>query len=1039
MKPLITGLRTSQINTPIGLEDRRPSFSWQLHLAGRQQGGYRILVRRLTNALSCPGEIVWDSGRVGSSECTGIIYAGEPLVSRQAYSWEVELWDERGEPIGRSVSGWETGIFDETEWLAGWLAAEDEAERADREVQPVFVGAPRPDQGGTRTFRLNFHLERAARCRLVLAVSAARLHACRINDDALEMAWRHPNAWGEEPALVQSLKLQSGHHVLYAELKGVDGLFGQAWVALAGMLRIEREDGCVERIAGPWILESAREDDGRASGEQSGAGRPAAPLRQQPNMPWPPSAASCMRRSFMIDREVLSARLYVTAFGSYLPRINGHRVGDDRLASESTDFLKRVYYRVHDATALLREGENVLSLTVGDGWYASYQAPGNRYPFASAPRCVRAQLEIEFRDGTRRHVATDTEWRVAPSAILSSEIYNGEVFDARLDQPGWDQPGFDASSWSKAHPAVPPPAKLACLTSPPIRTTRHLKPVSVTEPLPGIFVADFGQNFAGVVRMEVNAPQGHEVKIRFGEIIQPNGLVDQSNLRGAAAVDTYISSGPGKAHWEPQFTYHGFRYAEIEGLPAAPTSDEIDGVVIHSDLAETGEFSTGSRMVNQIWQNALWSQRSNFVGIPTDCPQRDERLGWTGDARVFWDAAAFNMDVYAFTRRFMNDLRDAQRADNGSFPVWAPMIPTVEQNPVTSTPTPGWADCGVTLPWICALRYGDMTIVDENWDAMRKFVSGILNQNPDYIWRKGRGLDFGDWLSVDAATADEETTPKELIASALLIQCLDHMSDMAGWSGREIEAASFRRTANEARRLFSRWISPDGTVGNGSHTSYALAIALDLVPTRLTEAAGRRFRSAIRDRGTMLTCGFIGTPLALDAIAKTGDHELIYDLLLRTDYPSWGYMVDRGATTVWERWNSDTGNVAMNSFNHYALGAVAGFLYRRIAGIDAAAPGFSRIRMAPICDPRLAHARASYSSVRGRITSEWRLDGDKLTYDVSVPSACRAEIQIPALPAQSVICNERELSSVPGLRVLGRSDRVIVAEAEGGRFGFSVS
>ncbi|MBP8272094.1 MAG: hypothetical protein KAX42_09500, partial [Sphaerotilus sp.] len=415
--------------------------------------------------------------------------------------------------------------------------------------------------------------------------------------------------------------------------------------------------------------------------------------------------------------------------------------------------------------------------------------------------------------------------------------------------------------------------------------------------------------------------------------------------------------------------------------------------VVHSDLPVTGHFSSTEPLLQGLWRNTFWSQRSNFVGVPTDCPQRDERLGWTGDAQIFWPTAAFNMDVRGFTRRFLADLRASQRPDGAYADTNPPALPAYG--------APGWSDAGVVLPHTVWRHYGETALIDEHWASMQRWMAWIADANPDGLWQHRREVDFGDWLSLDAVSLMDETTPKRLTATACWARMLTLMTEMAEATGRADAAAFYRGGRQHVEAAFqAAFVQPDGHVGNDSHTGYILALAFGLVPQALRQTAADHLAAGIRARGTLLTTGFLGTPFSLDVLADHGHGALAVDLLLRTTFPSWGYMVARGATTIWERWNGDTGDVAMNSFNHYALGAVTGFLYRRVAGLCADTPGWSRVRLAPLLDPRLGAGECHHDTVRGPLHSAWGIEADgRRWYEVDLPPGCTASLALPWLSA----------------------------------------
>ena len=711
-----------------------------------------------------------------------------------------------------------------------------------------------------------------------------------------------------------------------------------------------------------------------------------------------PLPAVLLRRRFSTPGAPVAARLYVTALGAYEISLNGRRVGDAHLAPESTDFRRRALYQTHDVTHLVVAGENAIGALLGDGWYASAFAWKNeRGVFGPPPNRLRAQLELTYADGRREVVATDGGWRCAPSAIVRSEIYDGEVYDARQAQPGWSDVGFDDSAWAPASPVETLDIPLVSQVSPPIRVTLRLAPVAMTEPSPGVFVYDFGQNFAGWARLTASGPAGTEVRLRFAEILGEGGQVSVENLRGAKATDVFILAGAGPETFEPHFTYHGFRYVELTGFPGRPKRQALEGVVAHSDCPVTGTLETSSPLIDQVWRNSVWSQRSNLFGVPTDCPQRDERLGWMGDAQVFWDAASYTMDVDAFTRRFLGDVRVAQRR-TGGFPDVTPFEQRWDGSP-------GWADAGVILPWTLWRKYGDTGVIDEMWEPMVRWLDWLAANNPDHIWRHKRGMDFGDWLAVDAIKPGDETTPKDLIGTAFWAYDAALMAEMAAASGRPAEAGAYAELRATIGRAFeAEFVRSDGGVGNDSQTSHVLALRFGLVPKALREASVDRLAADIARRGGKLSTGFLGTPYILDALADHGREDVAVGLLLQTEFPSWGYMVSRGATSMWERWNGDAGDVSMNSFNHYAYGAVVGFLYRRLAGIAPAAPGFSAVEIRPLDDPRLDRGGGRYDSVMGPIETAWRRGADgRFSLDLTLPPNTTGHIRLPAKPGQTLL------------------------------------
>jgi alpha-L-rhamnosidase len=635
-------------------------------------------------------------------------------------------------------------------------------------------------------------------------------------------------------------------------------------------------------------------------------------------------------------------------------------------------------------------------------------------------------------------VVSDEQWSICPAPVTMSEIYAGEDYDARLEQPGWATASFRSGArWTAVLIAPAATDHLEGMISPPIRRKASIAAKSISA-VAGGHVVDFGQNFAGWVRLRAKGRAGDKISLRFGEVLNTDGSVDQSNLRAARATDFYTLKGdPAGESYEPHFTYHGFRYVQVSGLPAAPAAGDIVGIVVHSDLPETGHLRIGNSIISQLWRNALWSQRSNFIGIPTDCPQRDERLGWMGDANVFWDAAAFNMNVAAFTERWMADVRDAQAA-NGAYSV---VSPNTLDDDGRSGATPCWSDAGIMLPWTAWKRYGDTAIIDQHWNSMTRYIASIEENNKDFVWRNKRGMDYGDWVSFDGKEPGDPTTPKDLIGTAMWKHSVDALVDMARAANRDAAVSRYEAlSANIKEAFIKAFVQADGTVGNDSQTSYILALRFDMLPAGLHAVAAAKLKANIIRRGNFLTSGFIGTAYSLDALADAGYPETVYDLLLRTQYPSWGYMVVKGATTIWERWNGDTGDVSMNSYNHYALGAVTGFVFRRIAGINPLTPGFKIFEVNPVLDARVKSGGGDYDSILGRLATDWSQgpNGD-FSMQVTVAPNAKARVHLPTMPGVKVRESGNGIAANPDVRLIVSENATTILEVGSGTYHFTVS
>jgi alpha-L-rhamnosidase len=993
-------LWSERVECPLGLEVSRPGLSWSVTSAGRgaRQSAYRVTAASTRERLEAGEADLWDSGRVAGDRCFEVGYDGKVLHTGQRVWWRVQVWDGAGRASAASTANWfEMGLLEPSDWQGQWLDIEDPEERADREAGMQWIWsdairlAPGPQQ-----FRYRLELRAPAAAAELLVTAKDDLLGVWIDGKPATLPAKI--YWGT--MLRFPLPTEAGAHIIAVQAKAaVGGFMPSTGAGVAALMRVREAGGGIRRLTsgGDWRASSDAPPGWQALefDDRSWAHARAVPV---PCDPRPPRAAQWARRDFNVVKPLARARFYATALGAYEIHINGQRLGTARLAPEISVATDHVLYQCHDATPLLKQGANDIAALIGDGWYASAFAWNNeRYCFGDSPRRFLAQLVLDYEDGGREVIATDASWRLAASAVRSSEIYNGEAYDARAEDCACVESSEHAaaSPWRAATTAAAPATRLVAQIDPPIRALQSLAARRITRPRPGVFVFDFGQNFAGWCRLHVTGPAGTVVRLRYAEILRADGEVDQSNLRGARATDTFTLRGDSAAEaYEPHFTYHGFRYVEVTGFPGKPGVDSLEGLVAHTDARQTGTLSLENPLAQRIWHNALWSQRSNFFGVPTDCPQRDERMGWMGDIQVFLDAAAFNMDVDAFIRRFMGEVRAGQTSD-GAFPIVTPQPRSFPQ-----MVTAGWSDAGVILPWTLYRRYGDTAVIEENWLSMRRWLDYVTEANPDFIWRRRRGLDLGDWLSVDAKSPSDETTPKALVATAFWARCSSLMAEMAAAIGHADDAAGYAHMGANIEQAFAQeFVRPDGRVGNDSQTGYSLSLRFGLVPAALREAAGARLAADIERRGTRLSTGFLGTPYLLDALADTGHEQLAVSLLLQTQYPSWGYMIAKGATTMWERWNGDVGDVAMNSYNHYAFGAVVGFMYRRLAGIAEAAPGFRRIAVDPIYDRRLGRVRARYDSCLGPIATDIQGGGHGLTQlALELPANSLAEVRLPGRP-----------------------------------------
>jgi alpha-L-rhamnosidase len=1001
-------LRCEYLENPLGIDQAAPQLSWQSDNSERNwtQVGYEVLVASTAKRLKASNADVWDSGKTNSARSVGIVYQGPALESTRRYYWKVRVWDAGGKTSDSTeVAWWEMGLLHATDWKAkwtGWNDVEDDADR--RTIRWIWVTGQNPlavPANTTAAFRLGFNLSEPPRS-AVLVLAARENFVVKVNGREVDTK----KEWGAFDRRDITEQLAVGKNFIEVKIvtppspgSGTNAGAKTAPAGLAALLRVTRPDGT--------ILRFPTGEQWEASVENPSSWQPAQVISDLTDKrlvdPGPfPQPAACLRRTLAISRTVQSARLYVTALGSYRVFLNGTRVGADVMTPDFTDYRKRVLYRTYDVTSLLLNGQNVLSALLGDGWYGSPLTWAGVHLFPPPNRFL-AQLELQYSDGSHETVVTDDSWKTAASPIVQSSIYGGEVYDARLEQTGWLGPGFDDSKWKSAVVLDAPPIAVSSQLTAPAQVISTIGAKKVTSVAGGTYIFDMGQNMVGWTTLRVKGEAGTKVRLRFAEILNPDGTIYTENLRNADATDTYILRGGEIETFSPHFTFHGFRYVEVTGYPGTPALDALKGEVVSSITGEpAATLATSSELVNQMWLIGIWGQRGNFLSIPTDCPQRDERLGWMGDAGVFWRTGSYNFDIAAFSQKFMQDIVDAQ-TQQGAFTNVSPNTLPVEGEGSDDTASssddiigaPGWGDAGVIIPWTTWVQYGNRVIIEQNWNAMQHWMEFIQSRNPDFLRKNGVGPNFADWLAPD------ENTNKDLLATAYWALIAHMMSQMAQAIGKESDAKRYDGVVQNIRAAFQKaYVREDGTVGSGTQTSYVVALYTKMAPEALEPALVDKLVKDIEARKWHLSTGFLGTPFLLFTLADHGRTDVAYRLLLNQTYPSWGYMLSKGATTWWERWNGDSGDPSMNSYNHYAFGSVIAWVYRYSAGIDTLpdSPGFKEIVIHPHLDARMTSVRAEYDSMYGKIISDWSgTSAGPFSLRVTIPANTSAKVFLPVI------------------------------------------
>ena len=738
-----------------------------------------------------------------------------------------------------------------------------------------------------------------------------------------------------------------------------------------------------------------------------------------------------LRKSFTVDRPVRSARLYVSALGDYEAAINGERIGNHCLAPEWTDYYCRIQYQTYDLTGQIKVGENVLSATLADGWYLGELGPvrwtwAQAFPFRGfygTDRRLIAQLCIEREDETQQLIVSDDSWKINPDGdVRTADNFVGQTIDARKRIPGWNQPGFDDSAWRNVYVDNSVDRNLEAQKNEPIRIHRELKPVETTRYKDKLIV-NFGQNIAGWCSLRIKGKRDATITLRHGEWIEDDGSLYTKGLGHAKETDVFILSGEEDV-FEPSFTYHGFQYVEISGLDNASDKFEITAKAVSSDPEVVGEFACSNPKLNKLFGNILWTQRNNMHSVPTDCPQRDERCGWLGDAQVFCQNSIFNMNMAAFYTKFVKDMRDAV-APNGQF---YSIVPSVRHGNFGMDwyGGPGWADAGMIVPWRMYENYADTRLLSEHYDAMKRYVESILAENPDCVW-KVRHANYGDWLNANTFSNPPDTTystqrgatPSDVFATAFFFYSTRLLATTAATLGNEADAQHYGELADRIKAVFVKtFIKEDGSVEGNTQGAYSLALHFDLVPENLREKVFELLIGCIEEYDYRISTGFITTPMMMKELVRFGRTDIAYRLLESERFPSWLYALNQGATTVWERWDAYVKGRGihpsdMNSFDHYSIGSVGEWMYRHILGInpDVSRPGYEHFTIQPRPGGSLTWAKGSYHSIRGTIAVDWKIEGGRFILHVSIPGNTTASIVLPDGSVKQVGSGKHEFTA----------------------------
>jgi alpha-L-rhamnosidase len=745
-----------------------------------------------------------------------------------------------------------------------------------------------------------------------------------------------------------------------------------------------------------------------------------------------------VRKDFNLKKTIASARAVITSHGFYELSLNGKKVGDQVLAPGWTSYNKRLQYQVYDITAMLQPGNNAVGVILADGWYRGSLGWEKNWGIYGKQLGFICQLQIKYSDGTEDLVLSDNSWKGSQTGPITSDgIYDGETYDARKEMTGWNKSGFNESQWEPVTTVSNPDAKLVATETVPVQKIQELKPIKIFRTPNGTLVADMGQNMVGWIRLTVRGNAGTTVSIQHAEVLDKKGEFYTANLRRAKALLQYTLKGGAEEIYEPRFTFYGFRYIAIDGFPGEVKPENITGVVVHSNMNPTGKFECSNPLVNQLQHNIQWGQKGNFVDVPTDCPQRDERLGWTGDAQAFCRTAAYNLDVAPFFIKWLKDVSADQLSD-GRVPF---VIPDVLKNGGTSA---GWGDVATIAPWTMYQTYGDKTFLENQYPSMKSYVDYIRSKaGESNVWKGGSV--FGDWLfykSMRQTESDGYTNP-DMIATMFYAYSAKLVSLAAAKLGKTEDELFYKNVFEKVKQTFNReYVTPQGRISSDSQTAYVLALMFDLLPNELKSKATEYLVADIKGRGNHLATGFLGTPYLCHVLSDNGHTSVGYDLLLQETFPSWLFPVKMGATTIWERWDgqktdSTFQDVGMNSFNHYAYGAIGDWMYRVVAGIEIGTPGYKQIKIQPQPDKRLSFAKGSFDSSYGQIASAWELKDGKIQLTIKIPANTTAVITLPQAKTKDVMENGSGIEGKPDFRNITSDNGNTLVEVGSGEYKFT--
>jgi alpha-L-rhamnosidase len=1056
-----------------------PRFSWELisDEKGQFQTAWQIIVSDNINDLEKGKGNVWNSGKKKNELTTGIQWEKNNLESFSIYYWKVRVWEKDGKVTGWSKpSVFTTGSFDKSDWHANWIG--------DQPEPPLEYPLAYKHIGYLSSYSDNAKEEKWVQIDLGKTVDIDKVllypsynNILKIKDYYFPLSYRiegstdgktwekfiqkndavekegEPSASGTEDktfrarfvrVVASELKKYSSRVYDYEDQGDPSKLYA---FSLAEIEIISKNEvlskGCAVTFKDA-LIKIDREDGYDPDMLTDGIkGTPDYPSQRS----IPPSPL--LRKTFFLNKKPSRALAYVSALGTYEIYFNGTKPDQRVLAPEWTDYNKRVQYQVFDVTSLLNCGENAIGAQLSDGWYAGMLGPSRwseYFPKRGAyglDRRLFFQMRVTYPGRETEIIVSDSSWKINNDGPLRmADNFLGESFDARKAIEGWNTTGFDDSSWRPAYSERKDSINLVPQTNQPVRIIETLESQSVTEIKKGKFLFDIGQNIAGWCNINLSGNAGDKIIMKHGEILDDKGRLYTDNLGAAIQTDTVIIGLSGKLLYEPRFTYHGFRYVEVEGLNQKPDKNILNAKVVASDLPLTGDFQCSSPMLNQLYGNIHRSHISNMHGIPTDCPQRDERCGWMGDVFIFAQTSMFNRDMAAFYNKWMIDILDAQSL-RGTFPDIAPHPFGYEKH---FTNAPGWADAALKLPYLMYINYGDRDVIERNFEAFERYIDNIRKNNPDLIWRKGLGLNYGDWLNGNTLNAEGfpktgAQIPSEVFSTIMFYNSVNLLSKMATIAGRSEKATEYKELAARIKDSFNiSFVDSTGMIRGDAQACYAMALHYGIYTEKMEKVFEKRMIDKFIPYSGRMNTGFHSTLCLMKELANRGYSEKAYELLESKDFPSWGYSIEQGATSIWERWDGYVKGrgfqgAGMNSFNHYAFGSVGEWMYNNILGIqpDVNSSAWRHFILKPVPGGTLTWAKGSYRSISGLIKVSWKKENNRFEYNFTVPPNTTATISIPSRNGQITI-DGKNLNDQPSIKNSGFKNGYVTFEINSGTY-----